>query len=144
MITPTCISKCIHRSFTTEVKLLLNNSNTRTNVKVSIKSLLPFTRKHLLHSDNLSTSSTSRLLSHNTVKSCPLPANQTKTTSSMGLATRIHRAILVEGQNLISKRQTTTLNSSIRLTGMARQLSRTSTITYRPHRRLSRPEQAHY
>ncbi len=144
MRTPTCTNSCIHRSFLTEDRPLANSTSTKTNVKVSIKSLPPSTKKYLLHFDNLSTSSTNRLVSPNTVKSCPRRASQTKTTSSMGLVTKSNQAISVEGQSLISKRQRTTLNSSsIRLTGMGRQPSRTSTITYRLRRRRSRLAQAH-
>lgn len=144
MRTPIFINSYIHRSFLTEDRPLANSTSTKTNVKVSIKSLPPSTKKHLLHLDNLSTSSTSRLVSPNTVKSCLRRASQTKTTSLMGLVTKSNRSISVEGQNLISKRQRTTLNSSsIRLTGMGRQPSKISTITYRLLRRRSRLAQAH-
>lgn len=144
MRTLTCNNSCIHRSFLTEDRPLTNSTSTKTNVKVSTKSLPTSTKNHLPHFDNLSTSSTSRLVSPNTLKSCPQRASQTKTKSLMGLVTKINRAITVEGQNLISKRQRTTLNSSsIRLTGMGRQPSRTSTIIYRLRRRRSRLAQAH-
>lgn len=144
MRTLTCNNSCIHRSFLTEDRHLANSTSTKTNVKVSTKSLPTSTKNHLPHFDNLSTSSTSRLVSPNTVKSCPQRASQIKTKSLMGLVTKINRAITVEGQNLISKRQRTTLNSSsIRLTGMGRQPSRTSTIIYRLRRRRSRLAQAH-